>query len=107
MFRQRSRFLQNRDHRSKRQVSAARTLRPFRPRPNKPLDSDSSGLFTLQVLLYCLMSSQSRLAVDVFLSKEEAEEALAEALTDEPDWSGVITIEEIWSPYVRVGAGDV
>jgi hypothetical protein len=34
-------------------------------------------------------------AIDVFLSRDEAGEALAGCLRDEPDWRGLLWIEEI------------
>jgi hypothetical protein len=34
-------------------------------------------------------------AIDVFLSREKAEDALANCLRDEPEWRGLLRVEEI------------
>jgi hypothetical protein len=34
-------------------------------------------------------------AIDLFLREEDAERALEDALLDEPDWVGILSVEEI------------
>lgn len=34
-------------------------------------------------------------AIDIYLTREEAEEALADCLADEPEWGDLLWVEEI------------
>lgn len=43
--------------------------------------------------LYALIEAGDAETIDVFLSRPEAERALADCLTDEPDWHGTLRIE--------------
>jgi hypothetical protein len=44
---------------------------------------------------YVLAELGDRLAVDVFVRKEDAFKALEDALHDEPGWAGTLTVEPI------------
>ena len=44
------------------------------------------------MILYALVAADSEFAIDVFPSRELAENALREVLTDEPDFSGLLEI---------------
>jgi hypothetical protein len=45
--------------------------------------------------LYALCEADDPEAIDVFLSAADAERALEECMKDEPDWRGLLRIEEI------------
>jgi hypothetical protein len=45
--------------------------------------------------LYALVEAGDPEAIDVFLSKEDAQRALADCLRDEPDWRGLLRVEEV------------
>jgi hypothetical protein len=47
------------------------------------------------VRVWALVERGDRAAIDVFLSREQAEEALADCLRDEPQWQGLLRVEEI------------
>jgi hypothetical protein len=47
------------------------------------------------VTFYALVDNDSTLAIDVFISRELAEAAFADALVDEPSWASVLTIVAI------------
>jgi hypothetical protein len=47
------------------------------------------------VEFYALVSSRSRESVEIYTSREEAEEALADALADQPAWEGLLRIERL------------
>lgn len=42
-----------------------------------------------------LVERGDREAIDVFLTRKDAEEALADCLRDEPGWRGFLWIEEV------------
>jgi hypothetical protein len=44
------------------------------------------------VILYGLADARLQEAVELFPSREQAEEALAQVLADEPDWSELLSI---------------
>jgi hypothetical protein len=44
------------------------------------------------VRVYALVELGDSEAIDLFLREEEAEQALADALSDEPDWVGTIYV---------------
>jgi len=44
---------------------------------------------------WALVEMGDRAAIDVFLSRDEAEQALADCLRDEPQWQGLLHVEEI------------
>jgi uncharacterized Fe-S cluster-containing radical SAM superfamily protein len=50
------------------------------------------------VIVYGLVSAETEQAVEVFLRREEAERMLAEALSDEPNWTDTLSVEEIELP---------
>jgi hypothetical protein len=45
--------------------------------------------------VYALIQKSDSQAIDVFLSKEDAERALADCLGDEPDWVDLLGIEAV------------
>jgi hypothetical protein len=45
--------------------------------------------------LYALVEVGDRKAFDVYLAKEHAQRALEDCLRDEPDWRGLLRIEEV------------
>jgi hypothetical protein len=47
------------------------------------------------VQAWALVQAGDTEAIDVFLSREEAEDALANCLRDEPGWRGLLRVEEI------------
>jgi hypothetical protein len=47
------------------------------------------------VQAWALVQAGDHEAIDVFLSRDEAEDALADCLRDEPEWSYVLRVEEI------------
>jgi hypothetical protein len=47
------------------------------------------------VAAWALVERGDREAIDLFLSTEEAEQALADCLRDEPAWRGLLWIEEV------------
>ena len=44
---------------------------------------------------WALVEHEDREAIDLFLSREDAEQALADCLRDEPGWRGSLWIEEV------------
>jgi hypothetical protein len=51
------------------------------------------------VALYALVTDESDLAVDVFLTADAAEEALAEILHDEPAFAPLLSVIAIAPPW--------
>ena len=47
------------------------------------------------MLVYALVSAETKKAVEPFVRREDAERMLAEALADEPGWRDVLSVEEI------------
>jgi hypothetical protein len=47
------------------------------------------------VILYALVASDSSFAVDIFVTRELAEQALRDVLFDEPDFAPLLSIEQI------------
>ena len=45
--------------------------------------------------LYALVEAGDTEAIDVFIRPEDAQRALEECLRDEPDWRGLLRVEEI------------
>ena len=45
--------------------------------------------------LYALVEAGDPEAIDVFLRDEDAQRALQDCLRDEPDWRGLLRVEEI------------
>jgi len=45
--------------------------------------------------LYALVEAGDPEAIDVFIRPEDAQRALEECLRDEPDWRGLLRVEEI------------
>jgi len=45
--------------------------------------------------LYALVEAGDPEAIDVFLRPEDAQRALQDCLRDEPDWRGLLRLEEI------------
>ena len=52
------------------------------------------------MILYALVASDSSFAVDVFVSRELAEKALADVLCDEPAFAPLLAIEPIFPPWL-------
>jgi hypothetical protein len=59
------------------------------------LDTARSERFNGTVLLYALVANDSDFAVDVFPTRELAEQALAEVLADEPAFTKLLTIAHL------------
>jgi hypothetical protein len=47
------------------------------------------------VRLYALIERGDPEAIDLFLSEREAQRALEDCLRDEPDWRGLLRVEEV------------
>jgi uncharacterized Fe-S cluster-containing radical SAM superfamily protein len=45
--------------------------------------------------LYALVETGHRQAIDVYLREEDAQRELGEILGDEPQWNGLLRVEEI------------
>ena len=45
--------------------------------------------------LYALVEASDPEAIDVYLAEEDAQRALEDCLRDEPDWRGLLRVEEI------------
>jgi hypothetical protein len=45
--------------------------------------------------LYALVEAGDPEAIDVFLSSEDAQRALEDCLADEPEWRGLLRVQEI------------
>jgi hypothetical protein len=45
--------------------------------------------------LYALIEADDPEAIDVYLAEEDAQRALEDCLRDEPDWRGLLRVEEI------------
>jgi hypothetical protein len=79
-----------------RTCSGRRTSRlPSLACPFRPLGESASAQFTSGVTFYALVDDESLLANDVFISRELAEAALADALADEPTWASILSIVAI------------
>lgn len=53
------------------------------------------GRYAAAMRAWALVEDGDREAIDVFLSRQEAERALADCLRDEPGWQGLLHVEEI------------
>lgn len=51
--------------------------------------------------LYALVASDSNFAVDVFVTRELAEQALRDVLFDEPGFASLLSIEPITPPWLH------
>ena len=47
------------------------------------------------LILYGLVSTDTRQAIDLFLDRKDAEAMLAKCLVDEPQWVDVLSVERI------------
>jgi hypothetical protein len=47
------------------------------------------------MLVWAVVSAKSEQAIDLFPTRDEAEEMLAQVLEDEPDWEEVLRIERL------------
>jgi hypothetical protein len=45
--------------------------------------------------LYALVEAEDPEAIDVYLCEEDAQQALEDCLSDEPQWRGQLRVEEI------------
>lgn len=45
--------------------------------------------------LYALVAAGDPEAIDVYLCEQDAQRALEECLRDEPDWRGLLRVEEV------------
>jgi hypothetical protein len=50
------------------------------------------------MIVYAVVSADTEHAVEVFLRREDAEQMLAEALSDEPEWIDTLSVEPIELP---------
>jgi hypothetical protein len=48
-----------------------------------------------EVRLYALVEAGDPEAIDVYLCEEDAQRALEDCLRDEPDWRGLLRVEEL------------
>lgn len=53
------------------------------------------------IVLWALIANDCTFAVDVFVSRELAQRALADALADEPSWVDLLEIGPIHEPSVH------
>lgn len=53
------------------------------------------------MILYAFVTARSDFAVDVYLSREQAEAALREAVADEPDFEPLLDIIAIPPPWAE------
>lgn len=67
---------------------------------NGHLDRKPASRFNLRVYLYALVAADSSFAVDVFTSRERAQQALAEVLVDEPGFASLLEIIPIPPPWL-------
>ena len=47
------------------------------------------------MIIYALLSADDRFAVDLYVRPEDAEQALADCLCDEPEWIDLLSVEPI------------
>ena len=48
--------------------------------------------------LYALVEAGDHEAIDIFLFNEDAQRALEDCLRDEPEWRGLLRVQEIEAP---------
>jgi hypothetical protein len=53
------------------------------------------------VLVYAVVSADTESAVELFLRREDAERMVEEAIADEPEWAGVLSVEPLELPFDR------
>jgi hypothetical protein len=51
------------------------------------------------MIVYGLVSAETEEAVELFLRCKDAEQMLAEALSDEPDWADTLSVEPVELPF--------
>jgi hypothetical protein len=54
-----------------------------------------AGFGRSTVLVYALVSSQARDAVELYVRREDAQAALLDALEDVPEWQDVLRVEAV------------
>jgi len=54
-----------------------------------------SGIAFAAMRLYALVEAGDPEAIDVYLCEQDAQRALEDCLSDEPDWQGRLCVEEI------------
>jgi hypothetical protein len=69
--------------------------------PKERLDSSFGARFNRPVTLYAFVASDSSFAVDVFVTRELAEQALRDVLHDEPSFASLLSIEPIAPPWLH------
>jgi hypothetical protein len=63
--------------------------------PKETMVGEGSRGYAHAVAAWALVETGDREAIDVFLTREDAERALADCLRDEPGWRGLLWIEEV------------
>jgi hypothetical protein len=56
---------------------------------------ESGALASTPMLLYALVEAGDPVTIDVYLTEEQAQRALDDCLRDEPEWRGLLRVEEI------------
>lgn len=67
---------------------------------NSHLDRPTRERFNRRVFLYALVAADSDFAIDVFVSRESAADALREVLFDEPGFAPLLTIVPLPPPWL-------
>ncbi len=49
--------------------------------------------------LYALVEAGDPEAIDVFLCEQDTQRALEDCLRDEPEWRGLLSVEEVEPPH--------
>ena len=68
---------------------------PLGPRPFRTIDPTAGPHYAPHVRAFALVELGDSEAIDVFLREEDAVQALAECLRDEPRWARVLYVEPI------------
>lgn len=66
-----------------------------RPCPQGRLPDGQMARFTYGVRFYGLVDLSVLEAIELYLTREQAERALAAVLADEPDWEPILRVEEV------------
>jgi hypothetical protein len=62
------------------------------------LASRIEGVYAEGVAWFALVTSRSPIAVDIYRSREQADEELRQAVDDEPDWVDSLTVVRVDLP---------
>jgi hypothetical protein len=68
---------------------------PLGRRPFRTIDLPTGRITLRSVRAYALVELGDSEAIDLFFREDDAHAALEEAIRDEPDWAGLLCVEEI------------